>query len=119
MRWHCLMTSHDPPPPSPPQAELLTVSGKDLLAHLQDHPATMLSLLRTLSMRVRAADAKIRSLGFLDVAGRLATSLLELDQPPGQRATITIRHVTGAMAGTIRQTVSEILDSRGDRPVSS
>jgi CRP/FNR family transcriptional regulator, cyclic AMP receptor protein len=92
------------------EVELLTISRKDLLAHLQNHPETMLGLLRALSMRVRAADAKIRILGFLDVGGRLATTLLDLDQPAGRRATITIRHEQlAAMVGSTRQTVSEIL----------
>ena len=91
-------------------AELLTLSRKDLLAQLHDHPETVLSLLLTLSLRVRAADEKIRILGFLDVGGRLAKTLLDLDQPPGVRATIDIKHdQLAAMVGSTRQTVSEIL----------
>lgn len=91
-------------------AEVVTISRHDLLKHLHEHPDTMLNLLRSLSLRVRAADEKIKLLGFLDVAGRLAKTLLELDRPPGKRATIAIRHEQLAgMVGSTRQTVSEIL----------
>ena len=80
------------------------------MSFLQERPATTQRLLRLMSERLRAANAKIKILGFLDVGGRLASSLLQLDQPPGQRATIAIRHdELAAMIGSSRQTVSTIL----------
>ena len=91
-------------------SDLITIPRDRFLAYLQERLTMMQHLLRLMSERLRAADAKIKILGFLDVGGRLASSLLELDQPPGQRATIPIRHDQRAsMIGSSRQTVSTIL----------
>jgi len=89
---------------------LIAISRERFVSFLQERPATTQRLLRLMSERLRAANAKIKILGFLDVGGRLASSLLQLDQPPGQRATIAIRHdELAAMIGSSRQTVSTIL----------
>jgi CRP/FNR family cyclic AMP-dependent transcriptional regulator len=91
-------------------SDLIAIPRERFLAYLQERLTMMQRLLRLMSERLRAADAKIKILGFLDVAGRLASSLLELDQPPGQRATIAIRHdQLASMIGSSRQTVSTIL----------
>jgi CRP-like cAMP-binding protein len=91
-------------------ADLLTIARQDLIAHLYGHPETMLNLIRALSRRLRAADDRIRTMRFLDVGGRLAKTLLRLDQPPGRRVPIAIRQEQLAnMVGSTRQTVSEIL----------
>ena len=70
-------------------ADLLTISRQDLIAHLYGHPETMLNLIRALSRRLRAGDDRIRTMRFLDVGGRLAKTLLSLDQPPGRRVPIS------------------------------
>ncbi len=91
-------------------ADLLTISRQDLFAHLYSHPETMLNLIRALSRRLRAADDRIRTTRFLDVGGRLAKTLLSLDQPPGCRVPIAIQQEQlASMVGSTRQTVSEIL----------
>jgi CRP-like cAMP-binding protein len=91
-------------------SDLIAIPRERFLAYLQERLTMMQRLLRLMSERLRAADAKIKILGFLDVGGRLASSLLELDQPPGQRSTISIRHdQLASMIGSSRQTVSTIL----------
>ena len=91
-------------------SEVLIISRRDLLALLSDHPGAMLTFLCALSARVRVADEKIKTLGFLDVAGRLAKTLLELDMPQADRKTILIsQEHLAAMVGSRRQTVSLIL----------
>ncbi|GAC1468336.1 MAG: Crp/Fnr family transcriptional regulator [Chloroflexota bacterium] len=91
-------------------SQAITISRDLFLEHLQERPATTQRLLRIMSERLRAANLKIKMLGFLDVGGRLATTLLDLDRPPGQRATIALRHdELAAMIGSSRQTVSTIL----------
>jgi CRP-like cAMP-binding protein len=92
------------------ESEVAVLSRRNFLNHLQQHPETIVDLLRTLSARVRTADEKIRALGFLDSGGRLAKTLLDLDSPPGKRAMITVtQQQIAAMAGTTRQTASEII----------
>lgn len=90
--------------------EVVVISREAFLQHLQQHPETMLHLLRSLSLRVRWADEKIKILGFLDAAGRLARTLLDLEPSGKVRATIPIRHEQLAgMVRASRQTVSTIL----------
>jgi CRP-like cAMP-binding protein len=90
----------------------LCIAREDLLEHLRTHPEAALLMLRFTSERLRRADEKIKMLGFLDVAGRLARSLVDLDQPAGKRASIRVNHgQLAAMIGSRRPTVTLLLGS--------
>jgi len=90
----------------------LTIGRDDLIEYLRTNPEAALLMLRFTSERLRLADEKIKILGFLDVAGRLARSLVDLDRPPGKRATIQIRHEQlASMIGSRRPTVTMLLGS--------
>ncbi|MGH4010559.1 MAG: Crp/Fnr family transcriptional regulator [Pseudonocardiaceae bacterium] len=59
-------------------AEVLIVGMREFTAFLQDHPRTMLVLMRTLTSRLRDADRKRVEFGAYDTVDRVARRLVEL-----------------------------------------
>lgn len=58
--------------------ELLVVERRDLVPILEDHPALMWQLIQLLCARLRKTSEQVENLMFIDLAGRLARTLLEL-----------------------------------------
>lgn len=84
--------------------------------HIEQYPATALSILREMSARLRRADEVIGSLALLDVYGRVARLLRELAERDGEEVDegVLIRERPtqqdiAAMIGTSRETVSRAL----------
>ena len=74
-------------------------------------------LLTILSQRLRRANAKMESLAYMDVAGRLARYLLDLARDHGQRmgnGWVVVRRPTHSdiahSIGTSRETVSRLIN---------
>jgi CRP-like cAMP-binding protein len=60
------------------EVEVLVLDQKQFIILLQRNPDMMMSILRTLSARLRAADEQIKNLVFQNVYGRLAITLIDL-----------------------------------------
>jgi CRP/FNR family transcriptional regulator, cyclic AMP receptor protein len=98
------------------KAELFMIHRRDFLKLLQDFPAVAISLLRELTMRLRKADAQIKSLSLKDAAGRVATVILQLADDIGRirqgRVEIDempLQQDLANMAGTSRETISRVV----------
>jgi len=98
-------------------ANLLVLRREDFHQRVREVPTISLSLLRTLSRRLREADDKIGGLVLLDVNGRVAKLLLRLaDEQDGVHITRRITHHTIAqMVGSSRETVSRTIRDLADR----
>lgn len=78
-----------------------------------------LSILRQMSLRIREADEKIRTLAYYDVAGRLARTIMELLKKEGKilkdkniaYIKLPPRQDLANMVGASRETVSRVLSS--------
>ncbi len=64
---------------------LLTLSGKEFMAMLGDHPAIAQSLLRTLTQRLKDSSSRIANLIFLDTYSRVGTYLVKMGEQQGRR----------------------------------
>ncbi len=64
---------------------LLTLSGKEFMAMLGDHPAIAQSLLRTLTQRLKESSSRIANLIFLDTYSRVGTYLVKMGEQQGRR----------------------------------
>ncbi len=94
-------------------ADLFMIHRKDFLSLLEEYPSIAISLLRHLTVRLRRADALIKSLSlkdayhrvgyvllqFADERGRIKQGRVEIDNLPVQQEIAN-------MAGTTRETVS-------------
>lgn len=98
-------------------ANLLVLRREDFHQRVREVPTISVSLLRTLSRRLREADEKIGGLVLLDVNGRVAKLLLRLaDEQDGVHITRRITHHTIAqMVGSSRETVSRTIRDLADR----
>ena len=98
------------------RAELFMIHRRDFLKLLHDHPVISISLLKELTMRLRKADAQIKSLSLKDAAGRVASVVLQLADDVGKirhgRVEIDelpLQQDLANMAGTSRETVSRMV----------
>lgn len=98
------------------KAEVFMIHRNDFLRLLQDYPTLAVSLLRELTMRLRKADAQIKSLSLKDAAGRIASVILQLADDIGKirKGRVEIEELPlqqdiANMAGTSRETVSRMI----------
>jgi len=96
---------------------LLVINHQDFQHLLDSEPRIARRLLAILSRRLRRANAKMESLAYMDVAGRLARYLLDLARDHGQRlgnGWVVVRRPTHAdiahSIGTSRETVSRLIN---------
>jgi CRP-like cAMP-binding protein len=97
--------------------EVLVISRADFQRLLDSNPRISQRLLAILSRRLRRANAKMESLAYMDVAGRLARYLLDLARDHGQRlgnGWVVVRRPTHSdiahSIGTSRETVSRLIN---------
>lgn len=98
------------------KAELFMIHRREFLDLLHQYPAVAISLLAELTMRLRKADAQIKSLSLKDAAGRVANVLLLLSDDIGvfRKGKVVIEDLPlqqdmANMAGTSRETVSRMI----------
>lgn len=98
-------------------SELLVLNRRDFQHLLNTSPGISRKLLSVLSRRLRRANAKMESLAYMDVAGRLARYFLDLASDHGQRVGngwVVVRRPTHAdiahSIGTSRETVSRLIN---------
>jgi len=98
-------------------AELVSIARDDFEKLLDRQPPLARKLLNIMSQRLRRANAKMESLAYMDVAGRLARYFLDLARDHGQslgNGWVVIRRPTHAdiahSIGTSRETVSRIIN---------
>ena len=96
--------------------EALMLRREDLLRLIERTPQIAIKLMAELTIRLRKTDQKIESLALLDVAGRVASALLQLaaDEGEGGPEGLAIRNhptqqLLANMTGTTRETVSRVL----------
>jgi CRP-like cAMP-binding protein len=97
--------------------ELLAINRSDFQRLLDSNPRIAQRLMAILSRRLRRANAKMESLAYMDVAGRLARYLLDLARDHGQRlgnGWVVVRRPTHSdiahSIGTSRETVSRLIN---------
>ncbi|MGD8439312.1 MAG: Crp/Fnr family transcriptional regulator [Holophagae bacterium] len=97
--------------------ELLAINRTDFQRLLDSNPRISQRLMAILSRRLRRANAKMESLAYMDVAGRLARYLLDLARDHGQRlgnGWVVVRRPTHSdiahSIGTSRETVSRLIN---------
>jgi CRP-like cAMP-binding protein len=98
------------------KSELFMIHRREFLDLLNEFPAVAISLLAELTMRLRKADAQIKSLSLKDAAGRVANVLLLLADDVGvfKKGKVIIEDLPlqqdmANMAGTSRETVSRMI----------
>lgn len=98
------------------KTELFMIHRRDFLKLIHDFPAVAVSLLKELTMRLRKADAQIKSLSLKDAAGRVANVILQLADDIGKirkgRVEIDelpLQQDLANMAGTSRETISRVV----------
>ena len=98
------------------KSELFMIHRREFLDLLNEFPAVAISLLAELTMRLRKADAQIKSLSLKDAAGRVANVLLILADDVGvfKKGKVVIEDLPlqqdmANMAGTSRETVSRMI----------
>jgi CRP-like cAMP-binding protein len=97
--------------------EALAINRTDFQRLLDTNPKISQRLMAILSRRLRRANAKMESLAYMDVAGRLARYLLDLARDHGQRlgnGWVVVRRPTHSdiahSIGTSRETVSRLIN---------
>ena len=98
------------------KSEVFMIHRNDFLRLLHDYPSLGVSLLKELTMRLRKADAQIKSLSLKDAAGRIASVILQLADDIGKirKGRVEIEELPlqqdmANMAGTSRETVSRMI----------
>lgn len=101
----------------------VVINREDFLAWLATRPAAAITLLETLSRRLRRSDDLLADVAFLNVPGRLAKKLVELarlygrDGPPGQPVQVRLtQEELASTIGVTRESVNKHLhyfSSRG------
>ncbi len=98
------------------KTELFMIHRRDFLKLLHDFPAIGVSLLKELTMRLRKADAQIKSLSLKDAAGRVASVIVQLADDVGkirqgrvEIEELPLQQDLANMAGTSRETVSRMV----------
>ena len=93
------------------------VKRAELLQFLEQHPDFALHVMRKLAYRVRTLTENVRSLGLMDVYGRVARLLLELAENKDGRTVITERLTHKDIAsrvGASREMISRIFSDLSD-----
>lgn len=97
-------------------SEIFMIQRKDFLELMHSHPQVAVSLLRELTLRLRKADAQIKSLSLKDASGKVAFVILQLADEIGvvKNGCVVIDELPmqqdlANMAGTSRETVSRML----------
>ncbi len=97
-------------------SELLVIHRKDFIRLLLDNPTISISILKTLSSRLRYADERIKGLAFLSVEGRVLKYLFDIGDKSGLRLKNHIIIENGPTqieiansCGSTRETVSRVL----------
>jgi len=98
------------------KAELFMIHRRDFLKLMEDVPSVAISLLKELTMRLRKADAQIKSLSLKDAAGRVANVILQLADDIGtirkgrvEIDELPLQQDLANMAGTSRETISRMI----------
>ena len=94
-------------------ADLFMIHRKDFLALLHEYPSIAISLLRHLTLRLRRADALIKSLSLKDAYHRVGYVVLQFADERGkikqgkvEVGNLPVQQEIANMAGTTRETVS-------------
>jgi CRP/FNR family cyclic AMP-dependent transcriptional regulator len=94
-------------------AELFMIHRKDFLSLLNEYPSIAISLLRHLTLRLRRADALIKSLSLKDAYHRIGYILLQFADERGKIKqgkvmidSLPVQQEIANMSGTTRETVS-------------
>jgi CRP/FNR family transcriptional regulator, cyclic AMP receptor protein len=97
-------------------SEFLVIRRKDFVKLLLEKPSISISILKTLSERLRHADERIKGLAFLSVEGRVFKYLLDIGEKTGLRLKNHIIIENGPTqieiansCGSSRETVSRVL----------
>jgi CRP/FNR family transcriptional regulator/CRP/FNR family cyclic AMP-dependent transcriptional regulator len=88
-------------------AEVLIIYRDDFIEFLYKHPKIAVSVITTLSQRIRTTDALVEDVVFLDIPARLAKKLLELSESYGKKLS------EGAVEIDIRLTQQDIANMLG------
>jgi len=99
-------------------SEFLVIHRRDFVRLLLENPAISISILKTLSRRMRSADERIKGLAFLSVEGRVLKYLLDIGEQSGLRLKDHIIIENGPTqieiansCGSTRETVSRAIKS--------
>ncbi|MFZ1082746.1 MAG: Crp/Fnr family transcriptional regulator [Candidatus Kryptoniota bacterium] len=97
-------------------AELFIIHRKDFLSLLHEYPSIAISLLRHLTLRLRRADALIKSLSLKDAYHRVGYVLLQFADERGKIKqgrvevdNLPVQQEIANMSGTTRETVSRTI----------
>ncbi len=97
-------------------SSLLVISGKLFMAMLMENPAISLSLLRTVTQRLKESSARFANLIFLDTYSRVGNYLVKMAQDGGRRLADGSLVITrppqqeiADFVGSSRETVSRAL----------
>lgn len=107
-------------------SEFLVIKKIDLLKLFMENPAITISVLKTLSKRLRAADERIRGFAFLSVEGRILRYLNEIGEKTGIKIKNYLIIENGPTqieiansCGCSRETVSRMLKSLTQKGIIS
>ena len=96
--------------------EAVMLRREDLIRLIERIPQISIKLMAELTIRIRRTDRKVESLALLDVAGRIASAVLQLAVDEGEggpEGFVIYKHPTqqllANMTGTTRETVSRVL----------
>lgn len=98
-------------------ASMLILTQEALFSTIKNNPGIAINLLAVMAKRLRKADEIIESLAFLDVAGRVAKTLLELAENQGEKlpdGTVRMQTTHQAIAnriGSSREAVTKAFKS--------
>ncbi|MEI7812732.1 MAG: Crp/Fnr family transcriptional regulator [Ignavibacteria bacterium] len=100
------------------QSELFIIQRYDFLNLLKSYPEVSISLLQELTLRLRGADTKIKSLSLRDAEGKVASVILQLADDIGkikqgivEIEKLPLQRDLANMAGTSRETISRTIHS--------
>ena len=95
--------------------QAILLARDDFISLIKEHPELILSMLLTLSRRIRKTDEKIASLSFFDAPGKVAGSLLDITRnhtPDAATGLVTLavsRQNMADIAGISRETLTRVL----------
>ncbi|MDO4888620.1 MAG: Crp/Fnr family transcriptional regulator [Actinomycetaceae bacterium] len=102
---------------------LISLSHKDMMSFINQHPAMAITMLRELARRLRNTNEQMADLVFSDVPGRVAKALIDLANRFGERTPEGIyvahdltqeelAHLVGASRETVNKSLADFV-SRG------
>lgn len=106
------------------KVDLYTLQRDDFISVIHEHPEIAVEVMKTLSLRIRAANQMVEDLIFLDVYGRVAKKLLELSEDygvvseDGTAVRIDIRltqQELASMVGASRESVNKVMGYFADK----